>query len=471
MRQRLCLHGIDIKHQAQLLGIVKKLMPACNITYKVKEKYFSDNDMYKCRVARLEPKGQQGYRVLCSWGVLVVSDRLLNIADVTVEFDARREQVLLAVESIVRSLLHGKQCFVLDEPDLSRRLDLLRGSYYLDRLELYAEGAAESALVCHVPWQLYSVNKLWEQLLTSEGAHKSLWRQLRVKLRRLRSVLALVKPLVPAGELKGWQGLLKARAQSLSSVRECDVLLSNCARLRAYEQYGADEAGTAKTKAKDVLVQQDLAASYALQQTHQQNAMQEQPAQATPQLVQLLESMRSIEQNKVRSTLKLNELTLELARLELFLRRESAAHGLTGKWATTSLKKFFAQRLAGWADKLLILPQGEPDVHDMEQLHRVRIKLKRFRYALQSVPELEASSQLLRSLKYLQDMLGLIHDDYVNEQHLQTLVEQHAELPELACEIALLRGWEQGRADAALQQLPRQWEEFKTLLTEWREGL
>ena len=110
-------------------------------------------------------------------------------------------------------------------------------------------------------------------------------------------------------------------------------------------------------------------------------------------------------------------------------------------------------------------------MRDMEQLHKVRIKLKRFRYALQSVPEIAVSPQLLRSLKYLQDMLGLLHDDYVNEQYLAQLVAAHDELPELRYEVAMLRGWERAKADAALEQLTGQWQEFSLLLSEWIEEL
>lgn len=39
MKHKLCLHGLGIKHQAQLLGAVKKLLPACNVKYKVKEEF------------------------------------------------------------------------------------------------------------------------------------------------------------------------------------------------------------------------------------------------------------------------------------------------------------------------------------------------------------------------------------------------------------------------------------------------
>ena len=79
--------------------------------------------------------------------------------------------------------------------------------------------------------------------------------------------------------------------------------------------------------------------------------------------------------------------------------------------------------------------------------------------------------QLLRSLKSLQDLLGVVHDDYVNDNYLQQLVAAHPELPELRYEVALLRGYEQARADAAAEQLTPQWQGFNRLLSEWVEEL
>ena len=119
-------------------------------------------------------------------------------------------------------------------------------------------------------------------------------------------------------------------------------------------------------------------------------------------------------------------------------------------------------------DKLLELPEKYPDLHNMEQLHRIRIKLKRFRYALQSVPELAPEARLLRSLKYLQDMLGLLHDDYINTLMVERLVAANPKIKELRYEAALFSGWEQAKADAALEALPQQWEAFSSQLTEWK---
>ena len=449
MKAKLCLHGVEIKHQAQLLGLVKKLLPQAGISYKVKEKYFPDNDMYKCRIARFQPKtrgAEAGYRVLCSWGVLLVSDKLVNIADITLEFDSERPSVVASVERLVERLLAGKQRFVLDEPDLSRRIALLRGCYFLDKLEGYAEADALTALRCHVPWHLYSINKLWEQLLLSGGGQRPLWRQLRVKLRRLRSVLSLVKPLFP--EADKWKETLKERADVLSNVREYDVLLQTCERLRM---------GQSRQEQASGLQQQGLAPVV-------QSTMLSVDA-AVPQLQRLLAGLRQQAQVCTLQQLELNAITFELAQMHLALHRFAALPCEKG------LREFFVQRLGKWATKIQQFPEVYPDLQDMEQLHRVRIKLKRFRYALQSVPELQASPQLLRSLKYLQDMLGLLHDDYVNGQYLEQLVAAHPELPELRYEVAMLRGYEQARADGAMEQLTAQWQEFARLLSEWIEEL
>ena len=81
MKARLCLHGVDVKHQAQLLGLVKKELAGYSVSYKVKEHYFENNDMYKCRVAHFKPKGEQvSLHILCMWGVLLVSDKPINMS-------------------------------------------------------------------------------------------------------------------------------------------------------------------------------------------------------------------------------------------------------------------------------------------------------------------------------------------------------------------------------------------------------
>ena len=399
MKQKLCLHGLEVKHQAQLLNLVKRLLPGATVKYKTKEKYFKDNDMYKCRVARFSQAAVPYLRVQCAWGVLLVCDKLLPVADITLEFDARVPEAVVEAERLVQRFLSSRLKFVLEEPSLSLRIDQLRGCFDQKELAAYDEEKAQSLLYCHLPWQVYYVNKLWAEVL-AKGAERPLMRQLRVKLRRLRSLLTFCKPLLPEQEATEWQRLLKERTNLLGDVRECDVLLMTCAKLR-------DAQGE----------------------------------QAAEQLTAILQKRRVSAANKALKGQKLNKQTLE---------------------------KFLQQRFGSWYNKIIALPEKYPDLHDMEQMHRVRIKLKRFRYALQSIPEVGAEPKLLRSLKYMQDMLGLLHDNYINNKLIEALVAKYPKISELRYESAMFAGWEQAKADAALEILPQQWETFEELLHDWK---
>ena len=399
MKQKLCLHGLEVKHQAQLLNLVKRLLPGATVKYKTKEKYFKDNDMYKCRVARFSQAAVPYLRVQCAWGVLLVCDKLLPVADITLEFDARVPEAVAEAERLVQRFLSSRLKFVLEEPSLSLRIDQLRGCFDQKELSAYDEEEAQSLLYCHLPWQVYYVNKLWSEILT-KGAERPLMRQLRVKLRRLRSLLTFCKPLLPEQEATEWQRVLKERTNLLGDVRECDVLLMTCAKLR-------DAQGE----------------------------------QAAEQLTAILQKRRVSAANKALKGQKLNKQTLE---------------------------KFLQQRFGSWYNKIIALPEKYPDLHDMEQMHRIRIKLKRFRYALQSIPEVGAEPKLLRSLKYMQDMLGLLHDNYINNKLIEALVAKYPKISELRYESAMFTGWEQAKADAALEILPQQWETFEELLHDWK---
>lgn len=410
------------KKQAQLLNLAKRLLPGSTVKVKIKEKYFNDNDMYKYRLTRFTPENIDGVRLYCAWGALLVSDKLLAIADIIIEFEYHNAEAAEAVDSLLQKLLASKTKFVLEEPDFSQRLDQLRGCFDQKQLAAYDADSAMSLLYCHLPWQVYYVSKLWQEVL-SRGPERSLLRQLRVKLRRLRSLLTLCKPLLPEQEAVHWQGVLKASTNRLGDVREYDVALQICSRLQR---------------------------------------SREQAEAALPQLTALLTQLRGTAAAKALRGLRLNRLTLELARLLLWL------YSVPAPERELTLSEFLSRRFGNWYDKLMELPEKYPDLHNMEQLHRIRIKLKRFRYALQSVPELAPEARLLRSLKYLQDMLGLLHDDYINTMMVEKLVAAHPKIKELRYEAALFSGWEQAKADAALEALPQQWEAFSSQLTEWK---
>ena len=253
MKHKLCLHGLEVKNQAQLINLAKRLLPGSTVKVKIKEKYFNDNDMYKYRLTRFTPENIDGVRLYCAWGTLLVSDKLLAIADIILEFEYHNAEAAEAVDSLLQKLLASKTKFVLEEPDFSQRLDQLRGCFDQKQLAAYNADSAMSLLYCHLPWQVYYVSKLWQEVL-SRGPERSLMRQLRVKLRRLRSLLTLCKPQLPEQEAVHWQGVLKARTNLLGDVREYDVALQICSRLqRSREQAEAWLAVNAQEGGSKVL--------------------------------------------------------------------------------------------------------------------------------------------------------------------------------------------------------------------------
>lgn len=109
MKQKLCLHGLEVKNQAQLLNLAKRLLPGSTVKVKIKEKYFNDNDMYKYRLTRFTPENIDGVRLYCAWGTLLVSDKLLAIADIIIEFECHNAEAAKAVDGLLQKLLASKQ--------------------------------------------------------------------------------------------------------------------------------------------------------------------------------------------------------------------------------------------------------------------------------------------------------------------------------------------------------------------------
>lgn len=427
MRVKICLHGLEIKHQNQLLGLVRNLLPDCLSKYKVKDKYFDDDDTYKYREARFKPKSIAGLAVSCAYGSMTVNDKTLPIADVIIDFDTDNGTAVESAQKIVMALLNGKNNFILAEPDFALRVAMLRGRLRLNEYNAYSEENAGCLIYTHLPWQIYEINRLWLEVLT-RVEDKPLIRQLRVKIRRLRSVISLLSPLFDAEQLDAWQKLWKKSFDGLASVRELDVALLDCERITKVES-GKEEKGV-------------------------------------PLLEKILEEKKNKAVSAYLSNLKLNNLTKEYADFLFWLYTTN----LDSEIANSGLMEFLALRFTKWSNKLLELTEKYPDTTDIVSLHKIRIKLKRFRYALQSVPEMKRSTELFRALKNLQDSLGLLHDDFVGEELLEGILAEYPGNKELHYEIALFRGWDKGKASSTLENFPIMWDNFCSLLRNWQEN-
>lgn len=424
MKYKICLHGLALKNKGQLLTVLQKLLPPSTVKNKIKEKYLANDDLLKYKRTKLVPVNDVGYTVTCISGVMMICDNLHQLNEVIISYE---EEATEEVRKLLQKLLASKIKFVLDEPDLVLRVRQIRGRANMQDMDLYDEDTAITALHCHLPWHIYASSKAWGDLLTCTN-ERNLVRQLRVKLRRLRSSLTFFKELLPMTTFEQYKMLIKNWANSLGDAREYDVALLTCMKIRhSQRNEGAGEE--------------------------------------VSRLEMLLQELRAKASKKVLNVNKLNSITMQMAEMILF----SHATKIPADLDDMRLKAFIRLRLGDWCGKLMLLQDKYPDFSDMEQLHKVRIKLKRFRYALQGVPEISSSTGLMRSMKSLQDMLGFLHDDYVNDMLIGEILKQYPDDAALQYEGAMFCGWERAKAEAALASLPELWETFIIQLGQWQE--
>ncbi len=101
----------------------------------------------------------------------------------------------------------------------------------------------------------------------------------------------------------------------------------------------------------------------------------------------------------------------------------------------------------GWVRRQLLArmlehEQGALDKHSNEELHEFRIRLKHYRYTLELLPGKYsgASKDYLRSLKKLQDALGVAHDWTVFFEAFEDFREGRRLSGSAACRAAIQRG-------------------------------
>ncbi|MEG1413426.1 MAG: CHAD domain-containing protein, partial [Acidaminococcaceae bacterium] len=253
-------------------------------------------------------------------------------------------------------------------------------------------------------------------------------RQLRVKIRRLRSCLTFFKPALRRSEVAAWQNVLRRQGEELSLLRELDVALMAIERLKT---------------------------------------VAEKNAQSYPdRLEELLRTARLQEALRLRKVTALSTLTASYAELVVWLSCQPLAPAFGG----VMLQPYLHTRIGQWCQNIMNLTDKYPDFTNMPEMHKMRIKVKRFRYVLMSLPEFNQATggNMLRRLKRLQDMLGFLHDEYINEQLVAKLTQEQK--GSLQYEVALFNGWERAKVAAAIEALPDLWQDFCTELKSWEKA-
>lgn len=263
-------------------------------------------------------------------------------------------------------------------------------------------------------------NGLWNELL--EAPYERDWfRFLRIELRRLRSALALLGPLLPE-EGSIWLAQLKLRSGQLGNVREYDVALQSCEK---YEAYVLEAVRNNVVGANEML--KELPRLKAMVLAHREECSVNFNASVRPDCI--AQEMK---------------LCMDLLKepVELSIEDEAKANA------------FLQSSLQIWGLKLCNKLQNMEKLKNMNQLHKLRIKVKRFRYAYEVYMNKAADEEVLASLKELQDILGSLHDTDRNIEIIDELVANVAMDEELSQEIACFKAWRKLKMEQRLAQLP-----------------
>jgi len=231
---------------------------------------------------------------------------------------------------------------------------------------------------------------------TPEGVH-----QLRVSLRRMRSILSAFRGLIVEEWRLSWQVRCAELAKQLAPARECDVLMQTLVLLQNKVPIGDAQPLLA------VVAQQR---QYAYQQVGVL-LNSEQYQQFKSELQQQIHSQVWLNQQSPVSKMLLSE---------------------------------YAQHVLRAQSKALIKAIKHTQATDMVQLHQLRIRCKKLRYSAEALHSKQL--KLLKRLATLQDLLGQVHDIQVMQHHVLTLIEQQQNTSLVLFAGAVL-GWQTSQID------------------------
>lgn len=351
-------------------------------------------------------------------GVCIYNDKVLEQRDLYIYYPSGSED---AVEKLTEELVNSVP-LVLVEPNLEARLQQKEGCYNPKKTLEYEEENLWNRMWPHFAVLVYTVSAAWARYLDNP-TDRRLLRQLRVRLRWLRSLLSFFRPMLKAQGCKHWQEKLRTSGLQLGSLRELDVILMSLESLEVASKESSTELQKHFTK------------------------------------------HRAAKLNSLKKDIILSKKTLELIRFSIWLQSQP----LLPSFSRADFRKVTVKRLKKWNRKLIELAEKEDILKDMDKAHSVRIRIKKMRYVLLSLTEFgNNNAQLARQLKRLQDLLGIMHDDYVNGQLVKRLKGGDKKQRE---EAILFSGWESAKIESTKVTLEVLWQEFGLNLKEWKKGL
>ncbi len=263
-----------------------------------------------------------------------------------------------------------------------------------------------------------------------EGVH-----QMRVALRRLDATLTLYEPLIPQAQIDRLRRRIKSITQILGPARDWDVFISDM-----LDPVAANMSNDADLKfLRNIALRQRMAAYRAVQKTLRSQAYRE----------------------------MWQEMAVWLAEREW--RQQANAEQSTQ--LMSDVRSFSEAVLEKAHRKLLKRGKGFA-VLDADERHKLRIRIKKVRYASEFFSPLyhvERGENFLVALRDMQDDLGKLNDVESARGLIDGLATGDAERTRrIARAGGLIIGWHRHAAALRENQLVRHWRRLKKAEPFWR---
>lgn len=229
-----------------------------------------------------------------------------------------------------------------------------------------------------------------------EGVH-----QVRVRIRKYRAVLAFFMPIFEAEKYRKQQESLRNLGQQFGEVRQLDVLLEGIVVMENNSVIAISEFGEIR---KHLMQKRETAFKKLLDEL--------QTDQFALDLLDIL-------------VWKLNNPWME----------DSPALEM-------SIKTYTEAGIAKWLKKIK-KSMKNLDVRQQQEVHQVRIKSKKLRYAIDQLSAIlnKKTRKSMDDFEKIQDDLGYFHDVFANKQLLEQFISA-SDNPQLYYQAGIIVGWQ-----------------------------
>lgn len=315
-------------------------------------------------------------------------------------------------------------CILESRSHEQRAVDTIDGTEFgRYHVKEFASRTLEDALKELMWWHLCGISQASAEF-NLHSADRLPVRRLRVEIRKLRAVMAMLESAIHPDAAK-WQERLRGYTIRLSRLRELDVALS------AWKNTALNRKIYSKESDK-------LAVYFAKE--------------------------RDAEEAKIKPDFALTSFTPFLLQLMIWIVNDPVREGKQ----MLLLDKMAHKKLGRWYDRMQQSAEENPEFANDQLAHEMRIKAKAMRYVMQSMSgkAYGDENKIMRSLKKLLDALGILHDNWVNEELAKTTMKKRPDNVTIYL-AGIFTGNERAQALRIRKMLPDLWERFSADWEKW----